>query len=759
MSQSGSYNAGGGGGGTVTTLTGNTGGAVGPTAGNINVVGSGVIAVAGNPGTSTLTISASGGVPTSFPTDSGTAVPSGGDLEILGGSNINTSGATNVVTVNLDNTVSISGSMTAGTGFTATTGDVNIIAGNLDLPLSNASATEGCINMFGLRFMSSDAGGGGSVSLGFNAGTTAGGAMGNGVAIGLNSQTNMTAGAGNVTIGGQCGITMDIAQQNNAVGCASLGLLTSGSSNQAIGFGALGQLVDGNYNIAIGESTGNSYTASESDNILMGYNVGDPGDNGVIRIGSTSGASIQTSCFIAGIQGVTPAMSPQMVTIGTDGELGSQAIPSGGITTLDGDTGSATGSTVTIAGGSNITTSATGSTLTVDLDSTVSISGSMTAGTGFEATTGDVTIDAGNINLPATNNGGTHGVVLWNTLPYLHTYGGSSAYFGQNAGNTSSGGGGNVGIGTNALTLNSGGNNVCIGQDSGGNITSGQNNTAIGSNSLSAIVTGTSNTCIGRNAGNAYNAGELFNICIANTGVAGESQKIRIGDGANQISTFIAGIYGVTPANSPQMVTIGSDGEMGSQAIASGGISTLDGDSGSATGSTVTIAGGTGITTSATGATVTIDNDGVITINGDSGSATGNTITIAGGTNVTTSATGSTVTIDASGGGMTWSEQAGTTQAMAVGNGYILNNAGLVTATLPATAAVGDLMEIVGKGAGGWLMAQNSGQTVHFGNQNTTTGAGGSLASTNRYDCISIICTTANTDFVIKSSIGNLTVV
>ena len=53
----------GSGGGTLNTLTGNTGGAVPPTAGNINVVGDGTtITVAGNPGTSTLTISTIGGL-------------------------------------------------------------------------------------------------------------------------------------------------------------------------------------------------------------------------------------------------------------------------------------------------------------------------------------------------------------------------------------------------------------------------------------------------------------------------------------------------------------------------------------------------------------------------------------------------------------------------------------------------------------------------------------------------------------------------
>ena len=59
MSQAGIVNvAGGGGGGSpVQTLTGNTGGAVPPTANNINIVGSGGVIVNGNMGTSTLTIS------------------------------------------------------------------------------------------------------------------------------------------------------------------------------------------------------------------------------------------------------------------------------------------------------------------------------------------------------------------------------------------------------------------------------------------------------------------------------------------------------------------------------------------------------------------------------------------------------------------------------------------------------------------------------------------------------------------------------
>jgi hypothetical protein len=87
-----------------------------------------------------------------------------------------------------------------------------------------------------------------------------------------------------------------------------------------------------------------------------------------------------------------------------------------------------------------------------------------------------------------------------------------------------------------------------------------------------------------------------------------------------------------------------------------------------------------------------------------------------------------------------------------------MNRGTLITATLPATAAVGDVIAIVGKGAGGWTIVENSGQTMHFGAVNTTTTTG-SLSSTNQYDCLEMVCITANTDFVIRYSIGNITYV
>lgn len=107
-----------------------------------------------------------------------------------------------------------------------------------------------------------------------------------------------------------------------------------------------------------------------------------------------------------------------------------------------------------------------------------------------------------------------------------------------------------------------------------------------------------------------------------------------------------------------------------------------------------------------------------------------------------------------------WNNVTGTSQAAAVNKGYIANNAALVTVTLPATAAVGDVIRVQGAGAGGWLIAQNASQTI-IGNASTasTVGVGGSVASTDRYDSIELVCIVANTTFAVVNFKGVLTTV
>ena len=109
-------------------------------------------------------------------------------------------------------------------------------------------------------------------------------------------------------------------------------------------------------------------------------------------------------------------------------------------------------------------------------------------------------------------------------------------------------------------------------------------------------------------------------------------------------------------------------------------------------------------------------------------------------------------------GSISWQEVTSTSQAAVTNGGYIANNASLVTITLPTTAAVGSTVRVIGKGAGGWRIAQNSGETIHFGASSTTAGTGGYIGSTNRYDTVEIVCVTANTTWVVASSVGNITV-
>lgn len=273
----------------------------------------------------------------------------------------------------------------------------------------------------------------------------------------------------------------------------------------------------------------------------------------------------------------------------------------------------------------------------------------------------------------------------------------------------------NIGIGYSALSILGQGvsnANIAIGQNAlmvlGANGGS-SGNICLGAGSAYNLLQGDFNIAIGSGdatgstgAGSNWTEGESSNICIGNPGTLGDIGVIRIGttgvSATQQSSCFIAGINGVNIGSVATVVSMSAGEQLG----------------------TTVITAGAGITVTP-GA---------------------NTITIASTT-----------------GGLPYTEVTGATQALAVNNGYIMNRGTLITATLPAIAAQGSIIDIIGKGAGGWIIAQNGGQTVHFGTSNTTAGAGGSLASTAQYDCVELICTTANTDFVVKSVIGNLTVV
>lgn len=133
--------------------------------------------------------------------------------------------------------------------------------------------------------------------------------------------------------------------------------------------------------------------------------------------------------------------------------------------------------------------------------------------------------------------------------------------------------------------------------------------------------------------------------------------------------------------------------------------------------------------------------------------------TLTAGTGVTISngdGTGGNPTISATGGGLTWNSVTGSSQAAAVDNGYYCSNGGLVTVTLPTTAAAGTALGVMNLGAGNTKIQYTTGQSLRIGNT-TTTATTGSLTSTALGDCIILLCTNANSTWTAISVQGNWT--
>ena len=329
MSQMGQLRApSGGGGGDINTITGNSGGAVGPDGfNNINIIGAGSISVAGNPGTNTLTINMAGDVAIDFQADDGNiATPAANTLQVDGGDNINTAapGSADIIEINLNDSILLPATTGANEGVIA-----------LGADLTND------------RFMHNYA---------------PGGSADNNTFLGRLSGNFTLTGTLNTGLGARTLESLTTGSFNVAVGSSALINATTGGANVVVGQQSGNSITTGGFNTILGAASGTAYT-TESSNILI-KNVGTIADANAIRIGTQgAGAGQQNKAYMAGIYNTSPGATYQVGLVGSDGKLGSSTGTNGQIL-IGATAGNPTWANITSA---DLTVTITNGANTIDL--------------------------------------------------------------------------------------------------------------------------------------------------------------------------------------------------------------------------------------------------------------------------------------------------------------------------------------------------------------------------------------------------------
>ena len=573
--------------GVVDTLTGNTGGAVGPTGANINIIGIDGITVDGDPLTSTLTISGGGG---------------GGDT-VVEGDNINIDFAGSVATINLNKSIIQPATTADGTQGVYALGATDPI-------------TDRFMHNYGTE----------CTFLGYQAGNMTH-TSDSSVAIGTSSAYQLTSGSFNTFVGFGSGFDVESGGSNTGIGASALNSVVSTGDNTAVGnnalsdtigsnnsaFGSLAaqNLVEGSNNLILGVESGSALLGSESSCVLLA-SAGVTGESNTIRIGTEGfGPHQQNNAYMAGIYArVVDPDTQQTVVIDSMGKLGSIIGGGGSITEVD--------------GGDNINVNTVAGVATVNLNKSIA--------------------------QPVTNGSGSEGMYSLGGDRFMHAYGGGNTFLGGLAGNLSLTSIFTTALGRGAaVNLTNGNFNTCVGATSLQSATTATQNSALGAGSGANLVDGSFNLLLSYQAGINLAGGESSCVLIANAGVLGESNTIRVGSqgsGDNeQNNTYIAGIWENTvDVDTQELVIVDSDGKLGSISSTTFAAE-FDTDSGNAVPSAgiLNINGDANISTSGSGNTVAIalsnGTDGQLLIGGGSNAAwanitsTDSSVTITNGTN------------------------------------------------------------------------------------------------------------------------------
>jgi polyhydroxyalkanoate synthesis regulator phasin len=144
--------------------------------------------------------------------------------------------------------------------------------------------------------------------------------------------------------------------------------------------------------------------------------------------------------------------------------------------------------------------------------------------------------------LRANTTGGSNSA-FGNIALANNSMGSFNSAFGDNALLANISGGSNSAFGSAALRLNTGNNNSAFGFQALLSNTTGGSNSAFGHNALFNLTGGTNNIAIGDGAGSSLTGSEGNNIYLGNSGVAGESNVIRVGN-SSHAATYLFGIQG-----------------------------------------------------------------------------------------------------------------------------------------------------------------------------------------------------------------------